>query len=72
MEVISTYENKERKANVIKQSGAYSEISAYIVEYYVDNKIVATSQYRTTVEAEQSAELYTNCLGTDAKQFLSE
>ena len=72
MEVISEYVNYDRKAVVVKQCGAYSEVCVYFVEYYIDGKLVGRTQHRHANQAEQVAEQYTDCIDTDVKQFLSE
>lgn len=72
MEVISEYVNYDRKATVVKQCGAYSEVCVYMVEYYIDGKLVGRTQHRNSSAAEQVAEQYTDCIDTDVKQFLTE
>ena len=72
MLVISEYQNQDRKAVVVQQSGVYSESSVYFVEYYMDNKLVGRTQHNKASQAESVAEQYTDCIDTDVKQFLSE
>ena len=72
MLVISEYQNQDRKAVIVQQSGVYSESSVYFVEYYMDNKLVGRTQHNKVTQAESVAEQYTDCIDTDVKQFLSE
>lgn len=72
MEVISTYENQDRKAKVVKQSGAYSASQVYFVEYFVGKQLIGRTQHPSASAAEMIAEQYTDCINEDVKQFLSE
>lgn len=72
MEIISTYENSDRKAQVVKQSGAYSASHVYFVEYFIGKQLVGRTQHPSASSAEYIAEQYTDCLDSDVKQFLSE
>ena len=72
MEVISTYENQDRKAQVVKQSGVYTQSHVYFVEYFMGKQLVGRTQHPSAVSAEQIAEQYTDCIDTDVKVFLSE
>jgi hypothetical protein len=72
MELISSYENRDRRAVVTKQGGQYTTNSVYFVEYFIDNKLIGRTQHNSPSSAELVAEKYTDCLDSDAKQFLSE
>ena len=72
MEVLSTYENQDRKANVVKQSGVYAASSVYFVEYFLGKQLVGRTQHPSASAAEQIAEQYTDCIDSDVKQFLTE
>ena len=72
MEIISTYENSDRKAQVVKQGGVYSASQVYFVEYFIGKQLVGRTQHPSASSAEYIAEQYTDCLDSDVKQFLSE
>lgn len=72
MEVISTYENQDRMAKVVKQNGVYSASQVYFVEYFMGNQLIGRTQHPSASSAEMIAEQYTDCINEDVKQFLSE
>ena len=72
MEVISTYENQDRVAKVVKQGGVYSASQVHFVEYFMGKQLIGRTQHPSASSAELIAEQYTDCIDTDVKQFLSE
>jgi hypothetical protein len=71
MNIISTFENGPRKSIIKAEGGAYTTNGFYVVEYYLDNKLIGTSRHTNSSLAEEVADEYV-LTPNGQKAFLTE
>ena len=60
MELITTYINKDKMAKVYEQSENH-----YVIEYFINNRLMNKTTHISNVDAENIAENFTNIGGTN-------